>query len=302
MAAQTSDTESFVAFYQDVTRAIELKIVRQSLPTEQANLLRFLYFGFWREYKPKWLDQPIRDLLKRVQKKASKALQVACQAYLHMAYDLPRVIASALTANPGIGLTSSEMEDTYLLMDDLFERALRVQFKSVRSVGFIAIVAKVLPDSVSPSGIAAVWVLAIRGRSFHNGEKLRQAQLRSLHERERLDDQLKAAVILAIDEVLDHRLNPASWFTFLRSPSIVLPCIAFPIVLSLLTLSVPGNLSHMSLGTKVGVGAVSSASAYAVSFYWGLIRLVKEAGRGVLEAVDKVMGKAELKPFREFER
>lgn len=296
MSAQTKDTEAFVAFYQDITAAIEEKVASGTVSDDEANLLRFLYFGFWREYKPSWQASPISGILLRLQTRASKPLQVSCQAFLHMAYDLPRVIANALTANPSLGMNSRDMEDTYFQMDDLFDEPLKAQFKSFRSVGIFALPAKLMGRFFPLAGIAAVWVRDIRARSFRNALTLARAQLVNLETRERIEGDLKLAVIAAIDEVLKHRLNPALWFTFLRSPSIAVPSIAFPILLALAISDGPvtGVAPHTALWVKLAIAASSSILAYLIAAFWGLMRLVTEAGRKVADAVERVMRNAEL--------
>ena len=296
MTAQTKDTRAFVDFYKDITRTIENKISSRAISDDEVNLLRFLYFGFWLEYKPNWQGSPINGVLLRLQTRASKPLQVSCQAFLHMAYDLPRVIANALTANPPLGMDPFNMEEAYFQMDNLFDKPLKAQFKSFRSVGIFALPSKFLGSSFSLANVAAVWVRDIRARSFRHARTLARAQQVGPNTRVKVESDLKLAVIEAIDEVLEHRFNPALLFTFLRSPSIAIPCIAVPILLALAIPDGPVRVApeHMPLWVKIAIAASSTVLVYLVAAFWGLMRLVAEAGSKVADAAESVMTRAEF--------
>ncbi len=287
------ETKPFVEFYKDIATGIENHIVNKVHSSGKADFIRFLCCGFWWEYE-EWRHAPVASFLQRAHGRAIKALGVACQAYFHMAYDLPRVIADALTANPPISLDVFTARDTFYEMDYLFEPVLKAQFRNPKSVGFFARVAKLVPgDSFSLHGIAAVWVLAIRARSFHHGEILTRAQAISRSDRDKIEAELQRVVIVTMDETLKHKLNPASWFSILKSPSI--RCISFPTLLfCIASLLGTDAWSHVGLPWKIAIGAGASAGTYILSAYVGLLRLVARIGSQVADATERVMQDASL--------
>lgn len=95
-------TAGFLRLYQEVSRL--LRIAKPTYELEEQEWLEYLIVGFEREYR-EWESAAIlRKFLDRVHKgsRGRSTLRIIGYAYLHICYDLPRVLADSFLVFPQI--------------------------------------------------------------------------------------------------------------------------------------------------------------------------------------------------------
>ncbi len=277
------ETKPFVDFYKRVMAAIYQKLDSHKPAHQYAPFMEFLCAGFWKEYLD-WQRGPIFDFLQQVYHNAVRALQVVCQAYLHMVYDLPRVIANGLLAGHAQP-NRFNAESFFYDFDDSFDEPLAEQFKDFKSVGIFALIR--LPKKFALHQIAVVWVHSLRARAFHNGTVLEQTEIQLGAARRRLlESDLRIYVTNTAVKVLSNRLNPVSWLRLLKAPSITMPLIA-PLALFVMPVAVRSTTTAISLIILVII------LLYVALAYIGLLRMVARLGSEISLVAQTLMERAE---------
>lgn len=160
-------TRPFRLLYDHVTE--ELKAYAASLPDErEVAWFNELIDGFQREYELWSTSARVRRYLNAVQRHCKPApLRVICFAYLHVVYDLPRVIARTLRTTP---LPRQRTREVYAkagpLLLSVFDRC-----HTDSSIwGWYAALLRIIPTHFSVSRVLAYWVLAHRAASWIKAE------------------------------------------------------------------------------------------------------------------------------------
>src|ERR1700682_3474157 len=99
-------TRSFSLLYREVTEVMTQ--YGSELPQPEKEWLDYLIKAFWKNFEAWEYKAEVRDYLLRFKKRGVfKVYQLIGHAYLHIAYDLPRVIADSHTNANGTPLKDS---------------------------------------------------------------------------------------------------------------------------------------------------------------------------------------------------
>jgi hypothetical protein len=161
-----------------------------------------LVSGFQTEYDKWGGDRVTKVYLKRCHRKAPKLFHLMADAYLHIAYDLPRVIAdSAHHLRPSLPpvFTKDDLPIQASLlfqsMAPVFQKCFTEHGMTIRIGGLYGLFSSLIPRGwIRPPGH---WVLALRNAAWIHAEILEKSGARRPH----IETKMKRAVLSAAREV-----------------------------------------------------------------------------------------------------
>jgi hypothetical protein len=163
---------SFARLYEDVTSALESFVldglIRGHITHWERDWFKTLIDGFTIEFRA-WPDypsgHPIRAYLDAFEERTPAQLRLAAHAFLHIAYDLPRVIAGTLRTLPPpsrMALRSLFLRPAPLFRQIMLDQMRRGTFGILfRPLGFLR-----------PAEILGYWLLALRSVAWIHAESL----------------------------------------------------------------------------------------------------------------------------------
>lgn len=184
MSSPANSYDSFDRLYNEVTRAL-LNFVYEgrakgAITSIEQRWFEQLILGFDAEFHA-W-DHPsnpdIRSYLALFESRGvSAALRLAAHAFLHVAYDLPRVIADNLSAyQPPQRI---RLRSLFLRPAPLFRQVFMEQLRK----GFIGKIRRPFAY-LKPAEIAGYWLLSLRSVAWIHAETLADSNDRALMERQ----------------------------------------------------------------------------------------------------------------------
>jgi hypothetical protein len=197
-------TEPFRLMYAQVTKAI--RRFAENRPPEESAWIQKLVDGFEREYRA-WETTPspaIRAYLRKVDEhgRDSRLLRLIGHAYLHISYDLPRVIAESTLAS---GLSESQARTVYELMMPLFRRVWADSVRRPEVVGNWAAGFRLLAQDYLD--VSVYYVLALRYQAWSNSRRMNPST----------EQQLGEWVYFYLNDTPRTR-NPVRWIARLQPP------------------------------------------------------------------------------------
>jgi hypothetical protein len=213
-------TEPFWVLYDEVTDAIREEIKERDFDNEQREFLEFLVAGFFKEYE-QWTRETWTDRYLALFKHRApyRALHLIGQAYLHIAYDLPRVLADFQHHY------DPDLDEAYLALQPALERALRRCANKRRAFGRFAILAY-LPFKNQLYGTLLYWVVALRSVALAHGRMLNSMPpIR----RRKYERKIRRAVRSSAQHALEHAYIPTGWLAALKPPVLMLAVFPFTI-------------------------------------------------------------------------
>jgi hypothetical protein len=238
----------FDATYRRVTAAIEDQM--KYLSPNEKRWLQSLVDGF-RSERDNW--NKTRGTIEYWDKCGSfswKVLRLSVGAYLHIAYDLPRVIAQewpeASNDKWSEGPSLLEAAQTYEDLRPIFPREFKRASRDFRVTGAIGLFAR-FPGAV---GFLISWLLHLRDAAWRHANILR---LYDPVDRQQREDAMLTAMTTAINEI--SVLNPLTWLP---------PSPTLPRVLPAVTITLPGDLDHAWMGAAA-VAALWAGVSVALS-------------------------------------
>jgi hypothetical protein len=257
MSAPASPYEDFAALYDDVTEALR-EFVRKgdqygALTASEQLWFEQLIKGFKQEFKA-WPTFPpgsaLGDYLRLFDRRGiAKPLRVAAHAFLHVAYDLPRVIANTLQHLPVAD--RPRLRSLFLRPGPLFRQRFMEQARQgtfgflLRPVGYF-----------KPAEILAYWLLSIRSVAWIHAETLADsAGLRATLELQLADGLLVAGITSTRGSIpkLDNH-------TLFRSASVLTAVAEHPVIASLVGAGLLMILA--TAATRVRNEAIANRIAY----------------------------------------
>jgi hypothetical protein len=268
-------TRPFWELYDNVTDMI--RNCYRSLHSNSGTLQFFEYLiaGFFAAYRG-WPNDPdvLNYLVLFNRRSPYRVLQLVGQAYLHMAYDLPRTIADALTTDPAIPITRTEAKMAYLSLEPGFVTVSEETFRKRSRIGVFAAIGFLGFSRRSAAGHFSYWVKAIRSNAFHHAEILIDPP--SPYTRAVLERRLFLFVNQAAMVVLQRSSNPLLWLPGLTSPSLMI----LVLVLGFKPLVVASLVAVIIVATWF----------YFFLVYRGLLQLIEELGVAVNAAAWNAVG------------
>lgn len=253
-------TRGFRGLYAQVTRALrEYADTHGDWHSEDKEFLEFLISGFWQEYVAWKTNGQVLDYLEKFQKRSLfKAFPVIGQAFLHMAYDLPRTVADCMLANPALALKDPKTSQRFVELEKCFSNMFPNAVRDRKIFGILSVPCRLLGHKSALLRLLGRWVEVLRPRAWIAGDILSKNRAN----RARMEAKLLADVNAAADEVVKKYWNPLYWTAFLTPP----------MVMSLLILSSPNVWNWLGKHWVETVGETIGASlCYVYAAYRGLV-------------------------------
>jgi hypothetical protein len=278
-------TKPFWELYDTVTDMIRERYQSPHPGVVSGVFLEYLIAGFFAAYQ-EWPKNPklLNYLVLFNRKSPFRVLQLLGQAYLHMAYDLPRTIADAISAHPAVPVAPAVAKLSYLSLEPGFVKASEESLRRLSQSGIFAIIGFLSFSRGPAAGTFTYWVKAIRAVAFHHAEIL--ASPPPPYTRAALEKRLFRGVNRAAISVLRHSWNPLLWIPGLASP--VLVVLAVPLI---------GISAHAAL--RIGEVLIAAILFYFFLAYRGLIELTEELGAAIHAAAWEAVGS--LRPREEID-
>jgi hypothetical protein len=271
-------TTGFATIYADVTG--RLRAMAQSKSTDAQNTAWLLYLiqSFHNQYLA-WQWKPgLRAYLEGFhRRRVPRLFALSGDVYLHISYDLPRVIADSLKLagkdDFALGVTQPtnlfDARALYLNGGPEFYNVLDDHAASFSVSGFFAFPAAVA-RKLSALRVLGHWVIALRSVAWIHAENLVDSANRAI-----LEDRLFEEIASAASATLNSPWNPARW-------SIPAP------VLAIATVAVLGGCAAPTdTGTGV-LAVVAGLVAYAALIYGLTIRAIDSLGNDIFKRVSTV--------------
>ena len=210
-------TAPFAKLYGQVTAQLRLR--QQALPAAvEREWIDYLIQGFDREFKA-WEYKPrLRPYLDLTGEScgASPALRVIGHAYLHICYDLPRVLANSLNAIP---IDRWRAQAIYRQLGPDFAAVYKHAISDAAIFGGYAklwnAASKILSKrkAAAVTGLLGNWLFTRRTEAWINAAILRESP-----DRHHLDSWLLREIERAARAVMELTSDPIEWLNRLDSP------------------------------------------------------------------------------------
>jgi hypothetical protein len=238
--------------------------------------------GFFHEYT-KWSGPPGIAAALAASRDQPVAFRTVTAAYLHVAYDLPRVIADALRSFKG-SVSDNDHIGSFLQLQEPLRAVLLEAGKDVAIMGYVAPVIRWLPGRSHFLTVFGNWVLVLRSNAYHRAQMLRRMKPA---DRPAAESALLSAVALAIVNVSrQHPRNPIAWVARLDT---WFGIAALPVVLAQSTVGFRPQWAWPTLGL-VATTMLGGLLAYAVLVDRWLASYADELGAAVQEAMSNIGG------------
>ena len=283
-------TKAFSLLYREVTKV--MKQYSDGLSQNEKEWLDYLIEAFWKNFEAWEYKTEVRDYLLQFKTRGVFAVyQLIGHAYLHIAYDLPRVIADSHTNTYGNPLTDpldvsipqaismDRARAIYLGPGPNF-LALMQKTSGWWSVSGVFSLSKIIPGSKSLMSTFGYWVIALRTIAWIHADNLRESAARTV-----LEERLLASVKQAADDVDGQRFNPFAWMTTLFPPNFFF---FIPVIMIQTTFA---HNRTVWIGAIVGVAVLIGISYFAYIYTW-LTDYADRLGREVYRKTVKAMSRS----------
>jgi hypothetical protein len=263
--------------YSKVTKKLrEFVIHRGDQNIEE--FLEFLIGGFYSEYENWDKPGPSHGYFTFFRSARFRSLRLVAHAYFHMGYDLPRTIASSLTASPELDILAkgrNEARSTFLQLNQVFPEVFAEESRSYSTNGIFGLVGKIVPRPITI--IPAYWVIQMRTVAWVNAEMI--ADEPDVKKKQRLESDILNCVVGAGEDLKRKRWNPALWLTVLPAPTAAATA-------AYLQLSDTGTVSPWVTGAFV---ALLFVSLYLVLVYLGMKWIAHDLGREITQNLEELL-------------
>lgn len=252
-------TEPFYLTYQAVTHAI--RNYYQDHPDSRL-LLEFMIEAFFEEYEGWPMTEPDdfakKYLAMRHRQSKGRAYRLIGQTYLHIAWDLPRVVEKCFPLGELERLRISEADaiDHFRETNGLFEDVLYDNLKTYGVSGMFAPGGRLIERGSHLLNSVFIWIVCIRMDAFALGASLGKHHPK---DRDELLEIQKQAILKAASEATKGRFG---WLALIKPPTIVLSLaplmwlenrsamdalLILAAIIVLLVLNYASNTSHRAL-------------------------------------------------------
>lgn len=217
-----AQTSSFLALYRQVTNMIHDHAKSHGWAEPERVFIDYLVAGFFEEYRD-WQMKPTTGAYLKLFSSPSHldALRVVAHAYLHIAYDLPRVLAQSFqdVRPPLIPIDAPARINRFLELQDGLKRVLDAAGSDTRIMGGLAHAIRLIPWRSHFLDVFGNWILVLRSNAFLHAEVLAaDTRLRPTREQH-----LFVSVYKAAWKVRDEQWwNPVFWLSGLPSPGLTM--------------------------------------------------------------------------------
>jgi len=276
-------TTAFSAIYSDVTGRLRAIASRPTVQDTNRQWFDYLIHGFHDQYLAwQWKPDVRAYLLGFHRARVPRLFSLSGDVYLHISYDLPRVIATSLGNVPAddfgvIPRPPSSVEDgsiLYLAATDEFFKVLDKHAVSYQVSGLLA-----LPAAIARSLLAlrvlGFWVIALRNAAWIHAQVLAKSVVR-----DKLEESLITSVRAAAADALKSPWNPARWS--IPTPQLLAFFLSFVFL---------GGASASEPLTMIAV-VVAVIALYSMSVYALTVRSIDRLGRAIYNAANAVFESA----------
>jgi hypothetical protein len=160
------------------------------MPAAGGNWIARVNEEFWKAFES-WFQPPYTTYETSFDKLKYPVMQLAAAAYLHIAYDLPCVLARNFS--PLADVTEAEAEAAYFSLEPIFRTTVIRAAKNMKVVGWWGLLARIFPSTVLKT--LAFWMMYLRSAAWTHGRFLA-----TLSENER--DIRQTAILTAVTDAL----------------------------------------------------------------------------------------------------
>jgi hypothetical protein len=273
------DTEPFFLVYGSVTKAIR-KYYRTY--TDARLMLEFMIEEFFDEYE-RWNDRRPDDFARKYlaawhRRSKGRAYRLIGQAYLHITWDLPRVVQRCFPLGETEKLRISEADaiDHFRGTNGLFLDVLYENLKEYKVSGMFAPGGKLIEARSHLLNSVFIWIISIRMDAWAFGCSLAK---QTAAKREELLDIQKQLIMKAASEATKGRFG---WLALIKPPAaaFALPPILLLqgrmrfFVVSLVILALLGMFNYVSNARN---RTLRIAERFAYRFHEDMRRLINAA-------------------------
>jgi hypothetical protein len=167
---------AFESLYDEITKQIEKyrDDGKNGLSDNEREWLTTLIIGFRERFK-NWIPEETTYLRTIYERKRSDTFVLAAHAYLHIAYDLPLVIAGTLGPRTGSitpPLNEHRARQLFLSLRETFERAFRSSWSKPTLVKLLQAI-----DQGQGRPVFTSWVIQLRNGAWHSACDLAYARV-----------------------------------------------------------------------------------------------------------------------------
>jgi hypothetical protein len=290
MSLADENVRPFATLYEKVEQYLTAYVNNPNNPdrlsSSEKDWFNFLITNFRNEFGKWAADVRLQGYLDFFRKGSNAYKALGC-AYLHIAYDLPRVIADSLKDEHSFanGLDLGRARGIYLQQAPAFFDIIENQGTNNEIFGHLfSFLNWITPDRFSLVGVMGNWILALRTTAWVHAEILKSCTPKK---RADLESSLLDAITQAANDVAGDRRNLTGWPRRLR-PQQMLKMSAFFILLQETGQRTP--IDHYSallwLITLIVV-VIGVTGAYQLINYFKTVLLADRLGEAILYRMEE---------------
>lgn len=291
------ETRSFSLLYAEVTESLE-DYVDHPLNPDKLNFNEKAWFKYLIEsfhaYYQEWGKNKEPRFIRYLNHfrgwLTPTVLKLVGHVYLHIAYDMPRVIAESLSNDQHPYMYQDPLgrevpvmynrvrpRGIYQKQSPVFLELAERSFRKYKITGPIGFLSKIVPKRLSLFRVLGNWIVGLRMTAWVHGEILRDSPKR---QRQQLESNLLYAVNQAAEDVVGHRWNPLWWPSRLQPPELLL-----------VVLALQGGLANSSVWNRYFLIwlLLALTVAYLSFLYFGLVRYVDYLGEAIYRRTAEAM-------------
>lgn len=299
MSTFEENVKPFSILYEKVEQYLTAYVSNRKNPDrlslQEKEWFTFLITNFRTEFSKWEADLKLHHYLDYFRDGSNAYKTLGC-AYLHIAYDLPRVIADSLKVQHSFasGLDIGRARGIYLQQAPAFFELIENHGTNKEVFGrFFSFLNGIIPDRFSLVGVMGNWILALRTTAWVHAEILNSCVP---GKRAELEDTLLNAINQAADYVSKDRRNMTGWPRRLK-PQQMLKISGLVILLQETGQQTPveqyssGQTVLPWLVTLIVVAALLPV-AYQLIKYFKTVLLADRLGEAILYKMDEKIVKA----------
>jgi hypothetical protein len=289
-------TSPFCAVYADVTTAIRTYYATD----KQSELfLEFMIEKFYEEYTH-WGAKgsfPQSYLSTWHQKSNAPAYCLIGQAYLHIAWDLPRVVVDCFPFGMmgQLRISEADASEHFLQTNTLFQKVFNDNVRKYEVAGMLCWPGKLLGQDAAIVRLGTHWIIAVRMTAWVLGCCLaKQTPVRQAE----LLNKLRLSVQSEALKAIGGKFNMVGWMGLITQPSFMFSFAGLALLAPL------AELTRLTLAVRALVAALCALLvwiAYQFGVYRGTVNIAKNLGGSLQRALEELIAEARSTEKREFE-
>jgi len=275
------ETKPFALVYSDVTTAIRKYYAKHP---EAKLFLEYLIESFYEEYLLWTAEFPERYLSAWHRKASGRAYRLIGHAYLHIAWDLPRVVAECMPEGRLEAFQISEEDAAYHFgqANAIFRDVLHRNLRRFEVAGLVSGPGRLFSAHSAFVESMLHWIITMRMTAWLLGASLAR---QTAEHRAELVKLLQESVEREAHAAIKGSYKMAGW-----AGRIAQPAWMFSFSAGLVWLLLPGHYQ----GGILAVAGILASLAYLSAMYRGTVSIAKNFGDNLNRALGQVLEEARL--------